>query len=105
MTYTESIPVAKSLAEKALSRGFDVEAFLILTLLKDDVPNSEVDNKIQDMYNLFLLYVENHSIESLNAFLSVNYKMLEELYHSTYNKEEKELFKEYLTKITMLGSG
>ena len=52
MTFEESIPIAKQLAENQLKKGFDVEAFLILSSLKqfpvteDEVPESEVDDKI-----------------------------------------------------------
>ena len=104
MTYEESKPIAKKLAEQTLARGFDAEAFLILTLLdnEDEVPESEVDNKIQDMYNLFLLYVTSHDINVLEKFLTTNYRMIDELYHSTHTIEERDLFKQYTKNILSL---
>jgi hypothetical protein len=106
MTYQESIPIAKSLAEQALSRGFDAEAFIILHMLNneesDEAPDSEVDNKIQRMYNLFLLYVTKHDLSVLDEFLDTNYRMIDELYHSTYKQEERELFRQYTKNILTL---
>lgn len=65
MTFEESIPIAKQLAENQLKKGFDVEAFLILSSLKqfyvteDEVPESEVDDKIKVLYTLFIQYIKN----------------------------------------------
>lgn len=106
MTYEESIPVAKTLAQQALDKGFDAEAFIILHLLdkeeKDKVPESEIDDKIQYMYNLFLLYITSHDIDVLQTFLETNYRMIDELYHSTNDVEERELFKQYTKNILTL---
>jgi hypothetical protein len=106
MTYEESIPVAKQLAERALERGFDAEAFIILYLLNkenvDDVPDSDVDNKIQYMYDLFISYVTTHDTHTLETFLDTNYRMIDELYHSTVDKDERDLFKRYTNNILSL---
>ena len=102
MTYEESKPLAKKLAEQALSKGFDVEAFIILTLLnneKDDVPDSEVDDKIEYMYSLFLSYIETHDTKILAEFLDTNCKMIGELLHSATKLDEISLFNTYANNI------
>ena len=106
MTYEESIPVAKKLAEQALSKGFDVEAFLILYLTHnfepEDIPGTEIDDNIQEMYNLFLLYVKNRDLDVLERFLDINYRMIDELFHSTDNTREKNILYNYINKIESL---
>ena len=63
MTFEESIPIAKELAENQLKKGFDVEAFLILAEINkinqeyDLVPESNVDETIMDIQGLFPLLV------------------------------------------------
>lgn len=58
MTFQESIPVAKELAENELKKHFDVDAFLILALVDkmniDLVPESNVDetNAFRTVYDL-----------------------------------------------------
>lgn len=99
MTFQESIPVAKELAENELKRHFDVDAFLILALVDkmniDLVPESNVDETIIDIQSLFVSYMRNRTKENLEILLSTIRKMLSELY-MTCNLEEKEIFKKHL---------
>jgi hypothetical protein len=99
MTFQESIPVAKELAENELKRHFDVDAFLILALVDkmniDLVPESNVDETIIDIQSLFVSYMRNRTKDSLEILLSTIRKMLSELY-MTCNLEEKEIFKKHL---------
>lgn len=111
MTYEESIPIAKELSERALSKGFDVEAFIILSLLnsknmiKDDVPDSYIDNEILHMYELFLSYINTHDTDTLSEFLHINAQMIDELYHSVYKPEDKNLFISYFNNMQTVSSG
>ena len=99
MTFQESIPVAKELAENELKRHFDVDAFLILALVDkmniDLVPESNVDETIIDIQSLFVSYMRNRTKENLEILLSTIRKMLSELY-MTCDSEEKEIFKKHL---------
>jgi hypothetical protein len=99
MTFQESIPVAKELAENELKRHFDVDAFLILALVDkmniDLVPESNVDETIIDIQSLFVSYMRNRTKDSLEILLSTIRKMLSELY-MTCDLEEKEIFKKHL---------
>lgn len=99
MTFQESIPVAKELAENELKKHFDVDAFLILALVDkmniDLVPESNVDETITDIQGLFVSYMKNRTKESLELLLSTIRKMLSELY-MTCDSEEKEIFKKHL---------
>lgn len=99
MTFQESIPVAKELAENELKKHFDVDAFLILALVDkmniDLVPESDVDETIIDIQSLFVSYMRNRTKDSLEILLSTIRKMLSELY-MTCNLDEKEIFKKHL---------
>lgn len=99
MTFQESIPFAKELAENELKKHFDVDAFLILALVDkmniDLVPESNVDETITDIQGLFVSYMRNRKKENLELLLSTIRKMLSELY-MTCNLEEKEIFKKHL---------
>ena len=99
MTFQESIPIAKELAENELKKHFDVDAFLILALVDkmniDLVPESNVDETITDIQDLFVSYMRNRTKENLELLLSTIRKMLSELY-MTCNSDEKEIFKKHL---------
>ena len=99
MTFQESIPIAKELAENELKKHFDVDAFLILALVDkmniDLVPESNVDETIIDIQGLFVSYMRNRTKENLEILLSTIRKMLSELY-TTCNYDEKEIFKKHL---------
>ncbi len=97
MTFEESIPVAKQLAERQLKKGFDVEAFLILAEINkmdnlDLVPDSNVDEMITDIGRLFITYAQNKNPSNLNIMLNSVIRMLGELYYSCTSPQEKELF-------------
>ena len=98
MTFEESIPLAKELAENQLKKGFDVEAFLILCALNkldnlDLVPDSNVDEMITDIGSFFLQYSRNKTSQNLNTVLNTVVKMLGELYYSCDSEQDKEMFK------------
>ena len=99
MTFQESVPIAKELAENELKKHFDVDAFLILALVNkmniDLVPESNVDETITDIQGLFVSYMRNRTKENLELLLSTIRKMLSELY-MTCDFDEKEIFKKHL---------
>ncbi len=103
MTFQESIPLAKELAENELKKHFDADAFLILALIDqmnvDLVPESIIDEQITDIQGLFVTYMKNRSIQNLESLLSMIHKMLSELYESCSN-EERSLFKEHLQALS-----
>lgn len=58
MNFSQSVPIAKQLAEKQLEKGFDVEAFLILCEINklDAIPDSNIDEHISDIGQMFIDY-------------------------------------------------
>lgn len=102
MTFKESIPIAKELAENELRKHFDADAFIILALVDkmniDLVPESNVDETITDIQDLFVSYMRNRTKDNLEILLSTIRKMLSELYMSC-DTEEKEVFKKHLTTL------
>ena len=105
MTFQESLPIAKELAENELKKHFDVDAFIILALIDkmniDLVPESNVDETIIDIQSLFINYMHNRSISNLEILLSTIRKMLSELY-MTCDLGEKEIFKKHLGTLQKL---
>ena len=109
MTFEESIPVAKQLAENQLKKGFDVEALLILAEINkmdniDLVPDSEVDEMITDIGRLFITYAQNKNASNLDIMLNSVIKMLGELYYSCTSPQEKELFNTLPAKLRQVFS-
>ena len=102
MTFQESIPIAKELAENELKKHFAADAFIILALIDkmnvDLVPESNVDETITDIQGLFINYMHNRSISNLEALMSTIRKMLSELYH-TCTTEEKEGCTKHLSNL------
>ena len=104
MTFKESIPIAKELAENELRKHFDAEAFIILALLDkldvsvDLVPESTIDESIENIQDLFVEYMHHRNLDNLEVLLSTIRKMLSELYMSC-DIEEKEVFKKHLTTL------
>ena len=82
-----------------MKKHFDVDALLILALVDkmniDLVPESNVDETITDIQDLFVSYMRNRTKENLEILLSTIRKMLSELY-MTCNSDEKEIFKKHL---------
>lgn len=103
MTFEESIPIAKELAENELKKHFDVDAFIILSLIDkakvDLVPESNVDETIMDIQGLFVNYMHNRNSHNLEILLSTIKKMLSELYNSC-TEPEKEIFKKHLYNLS-----
>lgn len=104
MTFKESVPIAKKLAENELKKHFDAEAFIILALLDkldvsvDLVPESTIDESIENIQDLFVEYMHHRNLDNLEILLSTIRKMFSELYMSC-DTEEKEVFKKHLTTL------
>ena len=102
MTFEESIPIAKQLAENQLKKGFDVEAFLILCATskmytgidEDLVPESNIDESISYLLKLFVTYYNNKNVDTLKPLLISMKQILSELYHTCNTNAERELFKQ-----------
>ena len=106
MTFKESIPVAKQLAENQLSRGFDVEAFLVLcaisnmpTVSEDFVPESNIDEGIQHLLNCFVDYYTNRNEDTLKTMLDNLKQIISELYHTCISESEIEEFKTFIESL------
>lgn len=103
MTFEESIPVAKQLAENQLKKGFDTEAFLILAEISkmpisenDLVPSSNIDECIQNLLQLFITYYGNKSKDTIKPLLLTLQQILSELYHTCSTNEEREEVKQFI---------
>ena len=106
MTFKESIPVAKQLAENQLSRGFDVEAFLVLcaisnmpSISEDFVPESNIDEGIQHLLNCFIDYYTNRNKDTLKKMLDNLKQIISELYNTCISESELEEFKTFIESL------
>lgn len=101
MTFEESIPLAKQLAENQLKKGFDVEAFLILAEISklppiiDIVPDSTVDEGIQKLLDSFVVYHNNKTTDNLKSLLLILKQIFSELYHTCTSEEQIQEFKNF----------
>lgn len=104
MTYNESLPLAKMLAEQTLERGFDVEAFLVLSVINqlpqpDLVPDTNIDECIENLLNEFVHYYNNKSVDTLKPLTKDLNQILSELYHTFETVEEQNLFKNFIDNL------
>ena len=101
MTFVESIPIAKQLAENQLKKGFDVEAFLILCEINkvDFMRESNIDEHISYIGQMFIEYYYNPSTEALETLCNSFILTISEIYNTIYNPDDKTLLK---TKIQSL---
>lgn len=125
MTFVELNKKAKEVAEKNLERGFDWQAFLVLSMaimneerfgnLVDLVPDSTVDEGIQYLLKLFSDYInakksyaakagsEQAVKDALEKWMAQNVKILKEIRLSFDSQGEKECFKKYIDELKKLG--
>lgn len=106
MTFQESIPLAKQLAENTLQRGFDVEAFLVLCELSkldnlevDEVPESNIDECIEELMKLFVTYYNNKSVQTLKPLIETLQQILCELYHTCETQGERNELKQFISNL------
>ena len=100
-------------AKKELEKHFDPEAYIVMVLSEKniDIPNTKIDNNINNLNNQFLNYLnikekyKNNEINKeellnyLNQFMCLISKIILELYHSCSCVEEKETIKTEYAKI------
>ena len=101
MNISQSVPIAKQLAEKQLEKGCDVEAFIILCEINklDAIPDSNIDEHISDIGQMFIDYYYNPSTEALEKLCNSFILTVSEIYNTIYSVEDKTLLK---TKIQSL---
>lgn len=109
MTFQESIPLAKQLAENTLDRGFDVEAFLVLceisklgNLEVDEVPGSSIDECIEELLKLFITYYNNKSVQTLKPLFETLQQILCELYYTCDTHEERIEIKQFIIDLNKM---
>lgn len=123
MNFIEINKKAKEAALRSLEKGFDWQAFLVLSHALENeerlgqpvdvVPESRVDEGIQYLLKLFADYInakksgktkdEKAVTAALDKLLSQNVKILKEIRLSCETKGEKEVFYKYLEDLKKLG--
>lgn len=94
-----------ALAEQSLKRGkVDAEAYLVkviseMVMEKDRVPESEIDENIDTMQDMFVNYMKEKSLVNLESFLEQSRKILSEVYHDCETLEKRNLCKKYFDRI------
>lgn len=95
--------LALDLAKRALSNHFDPEAYIVkyiaekkLGIVEDLVPGSSVDEFIQRLLNLFVIYSNDRTPENLNKLLIMLRQVISELYHTSETKSERDAIKQFI---------
>lgn len=108
MTDIELHEYALKLSENTLERVFDAEAYICKCIaetklemanssskgknLKDIVPESNIDEQIEEMNTYFAKYMEEKSDDRWEKLLNHIHQILSELYHTTSSGVQKESF-------------
>lgn len=75
-----------------------------LTNKVDLVPESDIDEQIEDIQGLFVNYMKERNIANLNLMLDATYKMISELYHTCSDPNERLLFKKFIQNVYSITS-
>lgn len=72
-------------------------------LLKSDlIPNSTVDDDVEDIQSLLVRYMMERDIITLNILLNTISKMISELYHTCDNDKERNEFAEFIQNLNSI---
>lgn len=92
---------AHNLAEMSLENGFDENAYLLKAVSEmalrqqgievDLLPDSDVDEKINDLMQNFIFYYNMHSVETLGQVMQTIRKIVSEIYHGCENEQERQV--------------
>lgn len=75
-----------------------------LTDKVDLVPESDIDEQIEDIQGLFVTYMRDRNITNLNNMLDSTYKMISELYHTCSDPNERNIFHKFIDSISSINS-
>lgn len=105
------------LAEKSLQCGhIDAEAYLVKVISEmvmnkkeysetesvttnDRVPESRIDEQIDTMQDMFVVYMKDKSVDNLKEFLTQSKRILSEVFHDCDTVEKRNLCKEIFDQI------
>lgn len=98
------------LAEQSLKRGrVDVEAYLVKVISEmammsnnDRVPESQIDEGIDSMQDMFVAYMQDKTLENLRSFLAQSKQILSEVYHDCDTKEKRMICKNIFDEISSI---
>ena len=102
--------LALELANKALQTHFDSEAYIVKYIAEkklhdeDLVPESQVDEFIKHLLNLFVTYSKNKNTENLMNLLMSLRQIISELYHTAGTKGEKDLIRQMIAGLKQVYS-
>lgn len=101
MTFSQSIPIAKQMAENALQKGFDFEAFVVLCEISkmDAIPESSIDNAISDIGQIFVEYYFNPTSDSLAQLMDSFANVLTEIYNTIDNDKDKAMVRDKIRNL------
>ena len=103
---------ANNLAEMSLENGFDKDAYILKVLSEmwlksngkeiDLIPDSKIDETIQQMLNDFVSYYNTGDIESLRSFLVKTRNIISEIYHISNSDECRNLVKRMIKSLSSI---
>lgn len=103
MTEQELHEYALRIANNRLMNEFDAEAYIVKCLAEqgvDKVPESDIDEQIDDINSYFVQYMKSRSDKDLITMLLHIRQMLSELYHVCNSDSQKEIFRNQISHFT-----
>lgn len=92
--------LALQLANRELEKGFDAEAYIVKYIaelkLDDKVPQSDIDDCIKLLLDLFTTYYNSKSVTTLRPMLDTLTQIISELYHTCKTTEELHCFGDFM---------
>ena len=74
----------------------------LLTNPVDLVPESNIDEQIEDIQSLFVNYMRDRTLDNLTTLLSTICNMLSELYHTCTEPQERQEFSTFIKNLNSL---
>ena len=92
---------ALELANMSLENGFDENAYILKILAEnaiknentkfDTIPESTVDERIEELMNDFIYYFNSKDLKALQKVMKTIRRIISEIYHSANTREERDI--------------
>lgn len=90
---------AYNLAKMTLENGFDVNSYILKSIAEmslrqqgievDLIPDSDIDDKIQELMQDFIAYYNSHTVITLEKVMQTIRRIVSEIYHDCENEQER----------------
>lgn len=92
--------LVKVISEMVMRKSVDADTEAVTT--NDRVPESLIDEQIDTMQDMFVVYMSNKSLENLEKFLIQSKRILSEVFHDCETLEKRKICKEIFAEISKI---